>query len=104
MVRYLVVQVTSAVGVEDPVPALTGQEGRKRRVRSIIPTQGPDLNFRAYIEQDQIIDAPANLFGVGPDPRFLVDRDLAVGESLSVAYLRAGGAPAALAVTIEYEE
>ncbi len=104
MRRYKYVSVTYAASSEGLAVALTSTDQVKRRILSVIPEQTASVRVRAYIEGDQIIDAPSNLFGAYTDPRFVVDRELAVGEQLSVGFFDEAGAGDTDWIIVEYEE
>jgi len=104
MYRYKRVEPTIADGAESTEVILTGLAQPKRHVHALICEQIASVRFRAYLNQDQIIDVDSDIIGGYPDPRWLVNLDLQPGDELSVGGLNSSGGSVTPAIIAEYEE
>ena len=103
MIRYKRQSVTVAAGAEKTEPVLQSTEHVKRTVLALAFDDTASAYGVAYIDQDQIVDVEPELVALS-DQWFPINRELDVGETLSVGYFDGIGGGFTKNVLIKYEE
>jgi len=103
MIKSLSKDVTAAAGKENVVDFFTTPEGKTRRVTEIWCEQAAETRARAYLGQEQIVDASLDcdqvLYKAIP-----VDAEVPVGHTFKAGVQNDSASSVTQFVTVFYEE
>lgn len=100
--KYTFKRVTIPANSENVEALLTSTAEEPKRIATIFFEKNTNLDFRAYIERERIVDFDSDLL---PDnkPYIEVGIDLPVGQTLKVGAYNNSGSSVTVAIGVAYE-